>query len=189
VRVLQPPVRVCFVCSGNICRSPTAEVVLNRLAAEAGVGGLVIADSAGTGSWHSGDDMDERSRATMEEAGYEVPPHVAKQFQSADFASRDLVISLDTGHRNVLWWLALDAPDVEDARARTLPLRAFDPLLRAGEDPDVADPYYGGGRGFTEVLEQVERSCAELLRAIQRAVEAGADRVSAGDQQVDKPPR
>jgi protein-tyrosine phosphatase len=183
--VLQPPVRVCFVCSGNICRSPTAEVVLNRLAGEAGLADLVIADSAGTGSWHSGDDMDERSRATMQQAGYDVPVHVAKQFQSSDFATRDLIVTLDSGHHNVLWWLAVDAPDVDAARAKTVPLRRFDPLLRPGEEPDVADPYYGAGGGFTEVLEQVERSCAELLRAVQRAVDSGTGLV----QQVDKPPR
>jgi protein-tyrosine phosphatase len=184
-RVLQPPVRVCFVCSGNICRSPTAEVVLNRLAREAGWDDRVIVDSAGTGSWHAGDDMDERSRATMAEAGYDVPVHVAKQFTSSDFARRDLVITLDTGHQNVLWWLAADTPDPATARAKTRPLRMFDPLLTPGDDPDVGDPYYGGGGGFTDVLEQVERSCVELLHAIQQAVETGSDLV----QQVDRPPR
>jgi protein-tyrosine phosphatase len=186
-RVPPPPVRVCFVCSGNICRSPTAEVVLNRQAAEAGLDGLVVADSAGTGSWHEGDDMDERSRATMEDAGYDVPLHVAKQFQSSDFASRDLVITLDSGHQNVLWWLAVETPDVPAARAKTIPLRHFDPLLAPGEKPDVADPYYGEGGGFTEVLAQVERSCAELLSAIERGIASGPGGL--GVQQVDKPPR
>jgi protein-tyrosine phosphatase len=186
--VLHLPVRVCFVCSGNICRSPTAEVVLNRLLAEAGMSDVVTVDSAGTGSWHSGDDMDERSRATMQEAGYDVPVHAAKQFQSPDFGTRDLVVTLDSGHQNVLWWLAVDTPDLEAARAKTVPLRAFDPLLAPGEDPDVPDPYYGAGGGFTEVLEQVERSCAQLLGAIRRAVEAGADVVEIVAQQVDRPP-
>jgi protein-tyrosine phosphatase len=183
--VLSAPVRVCFVCSGNICRSPTAEVALNRLAAAAGLGELVAVDSAGTGSWHAGHDMDDRSRETMADAGWDVPPHVAKQFEPADFATRDVVVALDTGHRNVLWWLAAETPDVEAARAKIVLLRDFDPLLGAGEEPDVGDPYYGGGRGFEEVLEQVERSCAQLLLAVQRAVEVGAD----GLQQLDRPPR
>jgi protein-tyrosine phosphatase len=168
-------VRVCFVCSGNICRSPTAEVVLNRLAREAGVDELVHAVSAGTGSWHAGDDMDERSRRTMEDAGYQVPRHVARQFEPADFASYDLVVALDSGHRDVLWWLAAETHDAEQARAKIVMLRAYDPQSAGDDDLDVADPYYGGGRGFTEVLEQVERSCAGLLDSLV--------------QQADRPPR
>lgn len=159
-------VRVCFVCSGNICRSPTAEVVLNRLAREAGVDDLVHATSAGTGSWHAGDDMDERSRRTMEDAGYQVPRHVARQFEPADFASYDLVVALDSGHRDVLWWLAAETDDPGQARAKIAMLREYDPQRAAGDDLDVADPYYGERGGFTEVLEQVERSCAGLLAAL-----------------------
>jgi protein-tyrosine phosphatase len=156
-------VRVCFVCSGNICRSPTAEVVLNRLADEEGVADLVHADSAGTGSWHAGDDMDERSRRTMEHAGYEVPRHVARQFEPADFASYELVVALDSGHRDVLWWLAAETGDAEQARGKIVMLRSYDPQRSGDDDLDVADPYYGGRGGFTEVLEQVERSCGGLL--------------------------
>jgi protein-tyrosine phosphatase len=87
--VLSAPVRVCFVCSGNICRSPTAEVVLTAIAAEAGTSELVEVSSAGTGSWHAGDDMDARSRRTLVQAGYSWGRHVARQFVPADFASWD----------------------------------------------------------------------------------------------------
>jgi protein-tyrosine phosphatase len=183
--VLSAPVRVCFVCSGNICRSPTAEVVFNRLAAEAGLVDLVLATSAGTGSWHAGDEMDERSRRTLVHAGYQVPRHVAKQFEPLDFATEDVVVALDAGHRDVLWWLAAETSGPAAARAKVVMLRAFDPQLGTGEAPDVADPYYGGRGGFTEVLEQVERSCAELLAAIERAVETGDQLL----QQPESPPR
>jgi protein-tyrosine phosphatase len=183
--VVSAQLRVCFVCSGNICRSPTAEVVFNRLAAEAGAPDLVRADSAGTGAWHAGDDMDERSRRTMEHAGYDVPPHVAKQFQPSDFDTYDMVVALDAGHRDVLWWLAAESAEPEAARAKIVMLRAFDPELAADEVPDVADPYYGGRGGFTEVLEQVERSCAQLLAAIRESAESGTGR----PQQTDRPPR
>jgi protein-tyrosine phosphatase len=183
--VLSAPVRVCFVCSGNICRSPTAEVVLKALARDAGLEELVAVDSAGTGDWHAGDDMDHRSRATMADAGYAVAPHVAKQFTAADFAARDLVIALDAGHRRALSWLAEDAQDPAAARAKIVLLRDFDPELAPGEDPDVADPYYGGPDGFTDVLAQVRRSCARLLAAIQEALASGADL----DQQTERPPR
>ena len=187
--VLRPPIRVCFVCSGYICRSPTAEVVLAHLCAERGVRDLVAPDSAGTGSWHAGDDMDERSRATMADAGYDVPRHVAKQFQPPDFDKYDMVVALDSGHRDVLWWLAAETPDPAEARGKVVLLRDFDPELADGEAADVADPYYGGRGGFAEVLEQVERSCAALLDAIEHALDSGAERVVAGVQQTDSPPR
>lgn len=182
--MLKPPVRVSFVCSGNICRSPTAEVVMRALADERGLSDLVEIDSAGTGEWHVGDDMDERSRETLEEAGYTPPRHRAKQFVPTDFADRDVVIALDTGHHNVLWWLAAETPDPAAARAKIVLLRAFDAKLGADEDPDVPDPYYGGSGGFTEVLDQVERSCAALLSAIEHAVDAEQDL----PQQTDRPP-
>jgi protein-tyrosine phosphatase len=183
--VLTAPVRVCFVCSGNICRSPTAEVVLNRLAAERNLTDLVRAQSAGTGSWHAGDDMDERSRQTLEHAGYDVPRHIARQFGPTDFDAYDVVVALDGSHHGVLWWQAAEARDADAARAKIVMLRAFDPLLDASEEPDVADPYYGGRGGFTEVLEQVERSCAQLLVAIEQAVETGTELA----QQAESPPR
>ena len=179
--VLTSPVRLCFVCSGNICRSPTAEVVLTRLAAERGLSGLVRAASAGTGSWHAGDDMDKRSRQTLEQAGYEVPRHVARQFEPADFDAYELVVALDGGHKNVLWWLAAETTDADAAREKIVMLRAFDPLLDPGEEPDVADPYYGERGGFTDVLDQVERSCAGLLTAI--------DSGELLAQQPERPPR
>ena len=183
--MLTAPVRVCFVCSGNICRSPTGEVVLNRLAAERGLADLVRIESAGTGSWHAGDDMDERSRRTLEHAGYDVPRHVARQFEPADFDSYDLVLALDGGHRDALLWLAAETADADAARAKIVMLRAFDPELEPGEEPDVADPYYGGRGGFLAVLEQVERSCALLLTAIEHAVASGDELV----QQPESPPR
>jgi protein-tyrosine phosphatase len=172
-------VRVCFVCSGNICRSPTAEVVLNHLAAAAGLAELIEVDSAGTGSWHAGDDMDERSRQALTDAGYDVPRHVARQFRAADFASCDVVVALDAGHRAALDELARRTDDPDVSRAKIVLLRNYDPQLRPGEEADVADPYYGGRRGFLEVLEQVERSCAGLLAALR------AEHV----QQTESPPR
>ena len=178
---------MCFVCSGNICRSPTAEVVLKSLAQDAGLSHLVEVDSAGTGDWHAGDEMAERSRATMTDAGYAVPPNVAKQFAAELFAERDVVVALDAGHLRALRWLAEVAPDPAAARGRIVLLREFDPELAPGETPEVADPYYGGARGFVDVLEQIERSCAALLDAIAAAVENGTDLAVA--QQPPSPSR
>ena len=165
--------RVCFVCSGNICRSPTAEVVLTSLAEQAGLADEIVVDSAGTGSWHAGDDMDARSRATLHAAGYAPAPHLAKQFTPADFDERDLVVALDSGHRDILWWLAAETADPAAAREKIVLLRSFD--AQAGEDGadlDVPDPYYGGRGGFGEVLAQVERACAGLLAELRERVRA-----------------
>jgi low molecular weight protein-tyrosine phosphatase len=159
-------VRVCFVCSGNICRSPTAEAVFAAMLRDAGVDDVTV-DSAGLGDWHVGDDMDRRARATLVGHGYEHPRHAAKQFTAADFADRDLVVALDRGHVRRLQLLAGDAEDPDAARAKIVLLRSYDPAADPA-DLDVADPYYGGSDGFVEVLHQVERACAGLLVALRQ---------------------
>jgi protein-tyrosine phosphatase len=186
--VLRPPVRVCFVCSGNICRSPTAEVVLAAVAEHAGLAHLVEVDSAGTGGWHEGEDMDHRARAVMTDAGYGVPRHRAKQFQAADFADRDVVVALDSTHHLALAELADATDDPVAARAKIVRLRHFDPALDDDQPADVPDPYFGDADGFTEVLEQVRRSCDVLLDAIEVAVASGAGVAAPARQQEAKPP-
>jgi protein-tyrosine phosphatase len=88
------PFRVCFVCTGNICRSPMAESVFRARVAEAGLDGLVEVDSAGTGGWHEGDGADPRTVSVLEAGGYEGA-HAARQFRADWFARLDLVIALD----------------------------------------------------------------------------------------------
>jgi protein-tyrosine phosphatase len=172
------PLRICFVCSGNICRSPSAEVVFRVLAEKSGYD--VEVDSAGTGAWlphddelspwevpPAGDEMDARSRAALVAAGYDPPPHSAKQFRPHHFAERDLVVALDAGHHAFLTRLAARAQDPESAYRSIVLLRDYEP----GADPDdrdVADPYYGGPRGFEDVLAQIERASAGLLATLQR---------------------
>jgi protein-tyrosine phosphatase len=155
-------VRICFVCSGNICRSPTAEVVLVAMLREAGVDGIRV-DSAGTGDWHAGDDMDRRARATLVAHGYSPPRHEAKQFTSGDFADRDLVVALDRGHARHLRALAEDADDPGAARDKVVLLRSYDPAAVEARELDVPDPYYDDADGFTNVLQEIERACGGLL--------------------------
>jgi len=155
-------VRICFVCTGNICRSPTAEAVFASMLRDVGVDGVEV-DSAGTGDWHVGDDMDRRARTTLVEHGYAPPRHEAKQFTVADFATRDLVVALDRGHEARLAHLAGLTDDPDDARAKIVLLRSYDPTA---DDPDVPDPYYGDSEDFAEVLRQVERAAAGLLAAV-----------------------
>ncbi|MBW8702206.1 putative low molecular weight protein-tyrosine-phosphatase [Streptomyces sp. MBT84] len=97
--------RVCFVCTGNICRSPMAESVFRARVEEAGLDELVEVDSAGTGDWHEGDGADPRTATVLEEHGY-GSDHVARQFRDSWFSRLDLVIALDSGHLKALRRLA-----------------------------------------------------------------------------------
>ncbi|WP_030608996.1 low molecular weight protein-tyrosine-phosphatase [Streptomyces fulvoviolaceus] len=156
--------RVCFVCTGNICRSPMAESVFRARVAEAGLDGLIEVDSAGTGGWHEGDGADPRTVAVLEEHGY-AGEHTARQFQASWFSRLDLVIALDTGHLKALRRLAPTREDTEKVRL----LRSYEPA--AGDDLDVPDPYYGGTDGFEECLEMVEAASEGLLAEVRQQVE------------------
>ena len=150
--------RVSFVCSGNICRSPTAEFVMKALVADSGAD--VEVESAGTGAWHVGDDMDPRSRAELTAHVYDVPRHVARQFEPDDFERLDRVVALDRSHHDDLRALAR----TPEERDKVVLLGDFDPT-RAG-DPSVPDPYYGGADGFADVLARVEAGCRGLLASL-----------------------
>ncbi|MFG2876170.1 low molecular weight protein-tyrosine-phosphatase [Streptomyces sp. NPDC048337] len=156
--------RVCFVCTGNICRSPMAESVFRAHVTEAGLDGLVEVDSAGTGGWHEGDGADPRTVSVLEAAGYEQD-HRARQFKASWFAGLDLVIALDAGHQRDLKALA---PTPQDAGKVRL-LRSYDPAATTAES-DVPDPYYGSLDGFEECLELVEAASPGLLAAVRDAI-------------------
>ncbi|RSS66080.1 low molecular weight phosphotyrosine protein phosphatase [Streptomyces sp. WAC07061] len=162
--------RVCFVCTGNICRSPMAESVFRARVVEAGLDGLVEVDSAGTGGWHEGDGADPRTVAVLEAAGYEQD-HRARQFRASWFDRLDLVIALDAGHLRALHALA----PTPQAAAKVRLLRSYDPPVpaaRAGvpDAADVPDPYYGPVEGFEECLALVEAASTGLLAAVRTAV-------------------
>ncbi|MEU9308169.1 low molecular weight protein-tyrosine-phosphatase [Streptomyces sp. NPDC048256] len=156
--------RVCFVCTGNICRSPMAESVFRARVDDAGLEGLVEIESAGTGDWHEGEDADPRARSVLEEHGYALD-HTARRFESSWFARLDLVIALDAGHLKALRLLA---PTQKDA-AKIRLLRSYAPA--AADDLDVPDPYYGGLSGFEQCLEMVEEASTGLLAAVRDDVE------------------
>lgn len=162
------PLRICFVCSGNICRSPTAELVFKELAAQAGRSGDFLVDSAGIGDWHVGAGLDERSRGALAAAGYPPRTHTARQFRATDFNTRNLVVAIDHGHLEALTELATIAADPESAAKSLVLLRAFDPVAVADGELDVPDPYYGGPDGFKQVLGQIERACSGLLEQLSR---------------------
>lgn len=145
-------VHVCFVCTGNICRSPMAEIVFKGALRREGLADRVQVSSAGTGDWHVGGPADPRSAETLRRAGYGCK-HVAAQV-GAQHLSADLVVALDSGHLAVLRRLVAQ-PD------RVVLLRSFDPA--ADGDLDVPDPYFGGNHGFDEVLGMVHAAVPGLL--------------------------
>jgi protein-tyrosine phosphatase len=151
-------VRILFVCTGNICRSPTAEGVMRRLVADAGLDGAVEIESAGTGGWHAGEPPDARATAAAARRGIALAG-AARQVTEDDFERFDLIVAVD---RENLGELRAIAPGTR-ARAKVRLLREFDPASAGGEDLDVPDPYYGGARGFETVLDLVAAACTGLL--------------------------
>lgn len=156
--------RILFVCMGNICRSPTAEAVMTRLVADAGLAGELEIESAGTGGWHVGNAPDARATAAANVRGFAMQS-VAQQVSARDFDRFDLLIAMDRDNVGNLQRLAPDA----EAAAKVRLLREFDPASAGAPDLDVPDPYYGGDDGFEHVLDLVEAACAGLLDELRRA--------------------
>jgi len=144
--------KVLFVCTGNICRSPTAEGVLRHLAKDAGV--EVHVESAGIGDWHIGQAPDQRAQHHAKTRGYDLSAQRARQVRKRDFEEFDLIVAMDRGHLEVL---REHCPSKHHAKLR---------MLVNGHD--VPDPYYGGPEGFEQVLDMVEAACLGLLHEIAR---------------------
>jgi protein-tyrosine phosphatase len=156
-----PAVRVCFVCLGNICRSPTAEGVMRGLLQREGLDARVLVESAGTAGYHVGELPDRRARAAAKLRGVALESR-ARQFRAADFARLDYVLAMDAENVSILEAIAPDAA----ARAKVRLLRSFDPEAPAGAA--VPDPYYGGDDGFEHVLSLCERACSGLIAHLRR---------------------
>jgi protein-tyrosine phosphatase len=157
--------RICFVCLGNICRSPTAHGVMEKLVADAGLADRITLDSAGTGNWHVGELPDERSREHAQRRGYALT-HRARQFVPSDFARFDLVLAMDRSNLANLERLAA-AYRANSPKAPLPPirlLRSFDP--EAPAHAEVPDPYAGGRDDFERVLDICERACRGLLEHV-----------------------
>jgi protein-tyrosine phosphatase len=161
-----PPFRVVFVCTGNICRSPMAEVVFRWFAESVGLGDRVVSTSAGTGDWHVGERADRRTLAALERHGFDATTHRSRQFGYRDFDENDLVVALDTGHERVLHEWARN----EDDEAKIALLLSFDP--NANGVRDVPDPYYAEPTMFDEVLGMIESACRALFRQLEPAIRA-----------------
>jgi protein-tyrosine phosphatase len=156
------PYRIAFVCLGNICRSPMADVIMSQLLDEAGLATKVEVSSSGTGTWHLGEPMDPRAAAQLTAEGYDASLHRAQKFEDS-WLEKDLVLAMDAQN-------LADITGGQGAGDRVRMFRSFDPLVEPTGDPsdlDLPDPFYGGDEGFEEVIHIVERTCRRLLTELE----------------------
>ncbi len=150
-----------FVCTGNICRSPMAEVIVREKLAQEGLADAVTVTSSGIGGWHVGHKADERARAELAAHGYDGEAHRAQQF-GFEQEQADLIVALDTNHVS-----ELVARGVDENKVRLI--RSFDPA--AEEGAGVADPYYGGPEGFAVVREQIESAADGIIAWVRKRLD------------------
>lgn len=141
---------------------------MRKLVGEAGLDDRIEVDSAGTGSWHVGAKPDPRATAAARRAGIELSGR-ARQVVSEDFDRFDVILAMDRFNASALLGMAPGGAGAEKVRL----LREFDPASSGEWNLDVPDPYDGGERGFRDVLEMVEASCAGLLDELRRREPVG----------------
>ena len=146
--------RVLFVCTGNICRSPTAEGVFRHRARQAGLTSLQI-DSAGTAGWHVGKAPDPRTVAAAQRRGYDLSALRARQVRAADFDNFDIVLAMDK--QNLAELKSIAPHGVKTG------LGLFLDYAEGAPFSEVPDPYYGGDAGFEQVLDLIERASDGLI--------------------------
>lgn len=155
-------VRVLFVCLGNICRSPSAEGVLRKVVAEAGLAHRIESRSAGTGAYHTGEGADPRSARAARRRGYDLSTHCARCVAPEDFDTFDYVLAMDRDNLRNLKNMQASRGKM---RAKVALLLDYAPTAKVREVPD---PYSTGDAGFEFVLDLIESACDGLLEEIRR---------------------
>jgi low molecular weight protein-tyrosine phosphatase len=155
---MREPTRVLFVCTGNICRSPTAEGIFRKLVRDARLHESIVADSAGTHGYHVGEPPDERTCQAAIRRGYDLAHLRARKFERDDFHRFDVVLAMDRENHAHLARL------VQPSEGHKLKMMMQ--YARKFREREVPDPYYGGSRGFELVLDMLEDASRGLLEAI-----------------------
>jgi len=154
---MSQPLRVLFVCLGNICRSPLAEVVVKSVAEEQGLSQMFHFESAGTGDWHVGKGADPRSASKAIEKGLSLENHQAQQITQRNIHDWDVFVAMDSDNQHNL--IAMGAKPEQ-----VVMMRAFEGVEQA---PDVPDPYYGGAGGFEDAYQMLILNAQGLLQSLQ----------------------
>ncbi|MBD2092144.1 low molecular weight phosphotyrosine protein phosphatase [Microcoleus sp. FACHB-1515] len=154
------PYKLLFVCLGNICRSPSAENIMNHLIAEAGLSDQIICDSAGTSNYHIGSPPDRRMTMAAAQQGITMTGS-ARQFVAADFENFDLILAMDKANYEDI--LAIDRTGKYRDKVRLMC-----DFCRSHSDREVPDPYYGGQSGFTYVIDLLMDACRGLLEEVKK---------------------
>jgi protein-tyrosine phosphatase len=163
--------RIVTVCTGNICRSPMAELMLASAFARAGMADEVVVDSAGTTDWEAGRPIDERAAAKLTALGIESHRHRARRFEPDWYRERDLILALDLDHYREL---RSEAPS-DDARDRIHLLREFDPSTTDAdlEELGIYDPWYGDASDFEATWKMVDGAVDGVVRYVRSELDAG----------------
>lgn len=152
--------KVLFVCTGNICRSPTAEGVMRHAARERGMENQLHIDSAGTTGFHAGEAPDRRAIAHAKKRGFSLEGLRARKISAADFNTFDLILALDTSHLR-----ELNHMQPKGSKAQ---VALFLDYAGAGDVSEVPDPYYGDAKHFEYVLDLIESGVKPLLDKLQQ---------------------
>ncbi|MBN8440417.1 MAG: low molecular weight phosphotyrosine protein phosphatase [Thauera sp.] len=153
--------RVLFVCTGNICRSPTAEGVARHFIETGGLGSWIEVDSAGTNGYHAGEAPDQRTQKAAMKRGYDLSKLRARKLDQLDYQRFDLLLAMDRGHLDIM---RRACPEIYRPR-----LGLFMDYARDSEFDEVPDPYYGGPMGFDAVLDMCENGVRGIIESIVRA--------------------
>lgn len=159
------PIRIMFVCLGNICRSPTAEGIMQHIVNKKGLGAFYEISSAGTAAYHEGEPANSKSRYVAEGHGVKLLS-TAQRVHSDDFEYYDLILAMDQSNRDDLKSMG---PKTKTSNKIVL-FRTFDP--KTIDDIDVPDPYYGGMQGFENVFEIIHRTCENFITYLENSREA-----------------
>jgi len=153
-----PRYRILFVCLGNICRSPAAEIILQKVVNDAGLADHYKVDSAGIIGHHEGSPPDWRMAESLKQHGFTIHGR-ARQITATDLTDFDLIITMDETN-------LADVKRIDKGGGLHEKIQPFVSFCRSHDDPRVPDPYYGGQRGFDHVIEMLKDGCNGIFESL-----------------------